>query len=95
MRILLVEDDAVLRAVVRRSLADAGHRVDVAASVAEARHFWRVQPYDAVLLDLNLPQDAGQGSAPASGLTLLRAARARRPYARAGADGARPHAGAH
>ena len=77
MRILLVEDDAVLRAVVRRSLADAGHRVDVAASVAEARHFWSVQPYDAVLLDLNLPQDAGQGSAPASGLTLLRAARAR------------------
>ena len=77
MRILLVEDDAVLRAVVRRSLADAGHRVDVAASVAEARHFWNVQPYDAVLLDLNLPQDAGQGSAPASGLTLLRAARAR------------------
>ena len=37
MRILLVEDDAVLRAVVRRSLADAGHRVDVAASVTEAR----------------------------------------------------------
>lgn len=95
MRILLVEDDAVLRAVVRRSLADAGHRVDVAASVAEARHFWSVQPYDAVLLDLNLPQDAGQGSAPASGLTLLRAARAWRPYARAGADGAWPHAGAH
>ncbi len=77
MRILVVEDDDVLRDVMRRSLRDAGHRVDVAASVAEAGHFWSVQGYDAVLLDLNLPQDAGQGSAPASGLTLLRSARAR------------------
>ncbi len=77
MRILVVEDDAVLRGVMQRSLADAGHRVDVAASVAEAHHFWCVQPFDAVLLDLNLPQDAGEGSSPASGLTVLRAARAR------------------
>lgn len=77
MRILVVEDDAVLRGVMQRSLADAGHRVDVAASVAEAHHFWCVQLFDAVLLDLNLPQDAGEGSSPASGLTVLRAARAR------------------
>jgi DNA-binding response OmpR family regulator len=77
MRILVVEDDAVLRGVMQRSLTDAGHRVDVAASVAEAHHFWCVQPFDAVLLDLNLPQDAGEGSPIGSGLTVLRAARAR------------------
>ena len=77
MRILLVEDDAVLRAVVRRSLADAGHRVDVAASVAEAGHFWSVQGYDAVLLDLNLPHAAHARSGLGSDLTALRAARAR------------------
>ncbi len=55
MRILLVEDDAVLRDVMLRSLGDAGHRVDVAANVEDADHLWRVQTFDAVLLDLNLP----------------------------------------
>lgn len=86
MRILLVEDDQVLREVVQRSLADAGHRVDVAADLATAQHWWRVQAFDAVLLDLNLPASNhvhhvdhahhahhGMGS----GLTLLREARAR------------------
>ncbi|AVS63906.1 DNA-binding response regulator, partial [Paracidovorax avenae] len=77
MRILVVEDDAVLRGVMQRSLADAGHRVDVAATLAEADHFWKVQPFDAVLLDLNLPQDAAQASPVGSGLAVLRAARAR------------------
>lgn len=81
MRILIVEDDPVLRGVMQRSLADAGHRVDVAASVAEAHHFWCVQPFDAVLLDLNLPlggADEGAGGAQlGSGLAVLRAVRAR------------------
>ncbi|MDF1480503.1 response regulator transcription factor [Extensimonas sp. H3M7-6] len=81
MRILLVEDDAVLHDVMLRSLTEAGHRVDLARSVAEAQHFWRVQSFDAVLLDLNLPLDntpgSAQSSAPGSGLTALRAARAR------------------
>ncbi|MDE1929584.1 MAG: response regulator transcription factor, partial [Burkholderiales bacterium] len=35
------------------------HRVDVAATAADARHLWRVQPVDAVLLDLNLPDGNG------------------------------------
>jgi two-component system OmpR family response regulator len=77
MRILVVEDDAVLRDVMVRSLNDAGHRVDEARSVAEADHFWRVQPFDAVLLDLNLPATDAGGPATGSGLTALRAARAR------------------
>ena len=77
MRILVVEDDTVLRDVMVRSLCDAGHRVDEARSVAEADHFWRVQPFDAVLLDLNLPATASPTSGTASGLTALRQARTR------------------
>ena len=69
MRILLVEDDPVLRAVIHSSLADAGHRVDEAGTLTVARHLWHVQPFDAVLLDLNLPDG--------SGLSALREARAR------------------
>ena len=76
MRILLVEDDAVLRGVMLRSLSDAGHRVDIAASLDDARHWWRVQTYDSVLLDLNLPVSNG-AAAHGSGLTLLREAKAR------------------
>lgn len=81
MRILLVEDDAALREVVLRSLSDAGHRVDVASAMDEARHWWRVQAFDTVLLDLNLPatQQArgGPQAIPGNGLALLREARAR------------------
>jgi two-component system OmpR family response regulator len=69
MRILLVEDDDVLRDVMLRSLNDAGHRVDVAATAMDAAHLWRVQSFDAVLLDLNLPDGSGLGA--------LREARAR------------------
>ncbi len=70
MRILLVEDDPTLGDVMTRSLRDAGHRVDHAATLADARHLWRVQPFDAVLLDLTLPDG--------SGLTALREARQRK-----------------
>ncbi|MGC4396161.1 response regulator transcription factor [Hydrogenophaga sp. T2] len=77
MRILLVEDDAVLREVIARSLADAGHRVDEAASAQTAAHLWRVQPFDAVLLDLNLPQRPHTGSPMGNGLAVLREARSR------------------
>ena len=77
MRILVVEDDSTLRDVMVRSLRDAGHRVDEARSASEAHHFWHVQPFDAVLLDLNLPAGNHPGSAPGSGLDVLRAARAR------------------
>ncbi len=69
MRFLIVEDDAVLRNVLSRSLTDAGHRIDAAATRAEAESFLLVQPYDAVVLDLNLPDG--------SGLTTLKEARRR------------------
>jgi two-component system OmpR family response regulator len=77
MRILLIEDDAVLQAVMLRSLTDAGHRVDAAKHLEEAAHFWQVQPYDVVLLDLNLPLNGQTKATQGSGLSLLRAARSR------------------
>jgi DNA-binding response OmpR family regulator len=77
MRILLIEDDAVLQAVMLRSLTDAGHRVDAASHLEEAAHFWQVQPYDVVLLDLNLPLNGQTNATQGSGLSLLRAARNR------------------
>ena len=70
MRILLVEDDAVLCGVIERSLVETGHRVDVARGAGHAAHLWHVQSFDAVLLDLNLPDG--------SGLAVLREARCRR-----------------
>lgn len=69
MRILLVEDDKVLRDTLCQSLMDAGHRVDLAISLSQAQALWELQPYDAVLLDLNLPDG--------SGLQALREARRR------------------
>ncbi len=69
MRILLIEDDTVLREVVQASLVSSGHRVDAAATARDAAQLWRVQAYDAVLLDLNLPDG--------NGLAVLREARAR------------------
>ena len=77
MRILVVEDDTVLRDVMVRSLRDAGHRVDEACNLVDAEHFWRVQAFDAVLLDLNVPTAPGADAPMGSGLTVLRAARAR------------------
>ncbi|MEP6790693.1 MAG: response regulator transcription factor [Ramlibacter sp.] len=77
MRILLVEDDAVLSDLMLRSLRDAGHRVDVAQTMEEAAHWWRVQVFDAVLLDLNLPVSAHERSGLGNGLNVLREARAR------------------
>jgi DNA-binding response OmpR family regulator len=77
MRILLVEDDDVLRQVMLRRLRESGHRVDEAGTVEQADHLWRVQAFDVVLLDLNLPVSGRAQSGLGSGLSLVRAARAR------------------
>lgn len=55
MRVLVVEDDAALRAQVTRALQLAGHAVDSAANGIDGEHLGRVEPYDAVVLDLGMP----------------------------------------
>jgi two-component system OmpR family response regulator len=67
----------VLHDVMLCSLRDAGHRVDLATNVEDADHLWRVQTFDAVLLDLNLPATSSPTSGLASGLHVLRLARGR------------------
>lgn len=59
MKLLLVDDDADLRAVTRFALQQAGFLVVGAGTVAEAvAAFGREQP-DLVLLDINLPGGSG------------------------------------
>lgn len=77
MRILLVEDDPVLGRTMKEGLEKAGHRTEWAGTVEEAQHWWAVQSFDAVLLDLNLPHAANGRSGLGNGLTALRGARAR------------------
>jgi two-component system, OmpR family, response regulator len=77
MRVLLIEDDATLRRVILRTLQEAGCRVDEAGDLACADHLWRVQMFDAVILDLNLPHSSSAFSGLGSGLSALRAARLR------------------
>jgi DNA-binding response OmpR family regulator len=59
MRILVIEDDRLLADLMRQVLLDDGYEVDVAAS-AEAGHASTVaHPYDAIVLDLELPDRNG------------------------------------
>jgi two-component system phosphate regulon response regulator OmpR len=54
-RILLVEDDARLAAMVAEYLGDAGLRVTIAGGGEQARARRAREPFDAVVLDLMLP----------------------------------------
>jgi two-component system KDP operon response regulator KdpE len=59
VRLLLVEDDDETRRAVARALRGRGHRLDEAASAAEAQHHWDAHRPDLVLLDLGLPDTEG------------------------------------
>jgi DNA-binding response OmpR family regulator len=59
MRILLVEDDAAVAETVRRSLATEGHIADRAPDGLTARALASHHAYDAILLDVNLPDASG------------------------------------
>ncbi|HEX6017129.1 MAG TPA: response regulator transcription factor [Burkholderiaceae bacterium] len=56
MRVLLVEDEPTLRAQLRLSLQGAGYAVDEADNGHDAQHLGETEPFDAVVLDLGLPQ---------------------------------------
>jgi len=56
MRLLLIEDDPHLRASLRAALSEAGHTVDEADNGLDAWHLGDTESYDAVVLDLGLPQ---------------------------------------
>ncbi|VAW18157.1 Two-component system response regulator QseB [hydrothermal vent metagenome] len=56
MRLLVVEDDPDLNRQLKASLSDAGYVVDVASDGEEGHFLGDTEPYDAVILDLGLPQ---------------------------------------
>ena len=59
MRILLVEDNARLSEAIQESLYKAGFEVDAVAEGEDALSVVRHQPYDAIILDLGLPDIDG------------------------------------
>ncbi len=61
MRILLIEDDAVLGAAVRDQIAADGQSVDWVTRLDAARDSMTGAAYDLVLLDLMLPDGRGIG----------------------------------
>ena len=56
MRILLVEDDATLRAQLRTALIEAAYVVDETDNGRDAHFLGDTEAFDAVVLDLGLPQ---------------------------------------
>ena len=69
MRLLVIEDEPALAALLREALTRAGFATDTAAGLAEADGYLDAASYDALVLDLGL----GDGD----GLTLLRRLRAK------------------
>jgi CheY-like chemotaxis protein len=63
MRILLVEDNSVNQRVGRLILEKLGHRVDLAANGVESVHAMAVIPYDAVFMDIQMPELNGLDAA--------------------------------
>ena len=59
MRILVVEDDPDLLRLLADALRDNGYVVDTASDGVEGHFLGETEPYDAVILDLGLPEMDG------------------------------------
>ena len=59
MRILVVEDDTNLNRQIKDALIEGGYAVDVAFDGEEGHYLGDTEPYDAVVLDIGLPQMDG------------------------------------
>ena len=68
MKICAVEDDLELGKALQAALQDAGQEVVWVRRASDARHWIETEPFDAVLLDLGLPDG--------NGIDLLRELRA-------------------
>jgi CheY-like chemotaxis protein len=63
-RILIIDDEGVLRRVARLALEAAGHEVDEAADGDEGLRAYRARPADVVLCDLFMPGREGLETIP-------------------------------
>lgn len=59
MRVLLVEDDAILGDGVKSGLSQVGFGVDWAQTCDEGRLAVMTNNYEALVLDLGLPDESG------------------------------------
>lgn len=59
MRILVVEDDPKAARFLRQGLEEEGHVVDVAADGEEGAQYGHLNPYDLIVLDIQLPRKNG------------------------------------
>ena len=59
LKILLVEDNAVNQKLALRLLAQMGYRADIASNGLEAVQSVERQPYDAILMDVQMPEMDG------------------------------------
>jgi two-component system, OmpR family, response regulator len=59
MRVLVVEDETRMAALIRRGLVEEGHAADVAAAGEDAVWMAEAHPYDAIVLDVMLPGLSG------------------------------------
>lgn len=59
MRILLVEDEKMLSAMIAKGLRNAGYAIDAAYDGEDALYQYEVNEYDLIVLDLNLPKVDG------------------------------------
>ncbi len=58
-RILLVEDDEILRGLLTRNLQIRGHTVSTAEDAQSALSHLRKASFDLIVLDINLPDQTG------------------------------------
>lgn len=58
-RILLVDDDCAIQFGFTKYLSRLGHEISAASGLNEAKELVQAQRYDAILLDLNLPDGNG------------------------------------
>ena len=59
MRVLIVEDDRALSASLQQSLRAEGYATDIADNGVDGEHLGLVEDYDAIILDLGLPERPG------------------------------------
>ena len=59
MRVLLVEDNRELVALLKKGLAHSGFSADSVGTAADAAHVLATMRYAAIVLDLGLPDEDG------------------------------------